>query len=122
MTVTDGGVMSGRVRYCWIVPRPTLGNSTGRALRVVALPIVNLKSPPVAPTTVLSVSTSTVSLATNGFEGTKLTPWPSEWANSLPVWVPLLEPFTVTVPSAAASPPRNEIVVLAPAVGVPGIG
>src|SRR3954452_13977959 len=122
VTVTDGGVRSGRVAYAWVVPRPTFGNSTGGALRVVSSPMVNLKSPLDALTTLRSVWTVTVSLATNGFAGTKLTPWPSECATSLPAWLPLREPRTVTVPRAAASPPRKEIVVFVPTVGVPGIG
>ena len=66
--------------------------------------------------------TVTRSFSSNGSFGTKLTPWPSECAFSVPGWSPLREPLTVTLPSAAASPPRNEIVVLGWAVSVPGIG
>ncbi len=68
------------------------------------------------------MATLTVSLASNGFAGTKLTPLPSGWASSFPVWAPLREPRTVTVPSASALPPRKEIVVFSPAVSVPGTG
>jgi hypothetical protein len=122
LTVTAGGSRSGRVAYSWTEPRPTFGSSTGRALRVVSSPMLISKSPSEAPTTDRSVLTETVSLASKRLLGTKLTPLPSEWASILPVWLPLREPRTVTVPRAAASPPRNEIVVFSPAVSVPGTG
>ena len=122
VTVTEGGSKSGRVRNVWTVPRPTLGSSTGRSERVVSSPISKEKSPPSALTTSRSVVTVTRSFSSNGSFGTKLTPWPSECAFKVPGWSPLREPLTVTVPSAAASPPRNEIVVLGWAVSVPGIG
>ena len=122
VTVTDGGSRSGRVAYFWTVPRPTFGNSTGRALRVVSSPMLISKSPLVAPTMLRSVVTETFSLASNGLSGTKLAPCPSGWASSLPGWLPLREPRTVTVPIASALPPRNEIVVFSPAVSVPGTG
>ena len=104
------------------VPRPTSGASTGRSVRVVSSPISNEKSPLAALTTLRSVVTVTRSFSSNALFGTKLTPWPSEWALKVPGWSPLREPLTVTVPSAVWSAPRNEIVVLAWAVSVPGIG
>ena len=104
------------------MPRPTLGSSTGRSERVVSSPISKEKSPPSALTTSRSVVTVTRSFSSNGLFGTKLAPAPSECAFIVPGWSPLREPLTVTVPRAAASPPRNEIVVLGWAVSVPGIG
>src|SRR4051794_32488205 len=99
VTATEGGVRSGRVAYSCTVPRPTTGSSTGRALRVVASPMVNLKSPLEAPTTLRPVATLTVSSAWNGLAGTKLTPLPSEGAGRPPGGGPLLGPPPATGPS-----------------------
>ena len=122
VTVTDGGSRSGRVAYFWTVPRPTFGNSTGRALRVVSSPMLISKSPLVAPTTLRSVLTETFSLATNALV--------RDEARALPVGVGDQLAGVAAAARAAHGdradrvgvPPRNEIVVFSPAVSVPGTG
>src|SRR3954452_17900607 len=105
-----------------MAPRPTLGISTGRVLRVVGTPIVKPKSPPRAPEMSRLVRTVTRSPGVNGRPGRKLAPSPSEWARSVALWAPLREPFAVTRPMADGAPPRRLICVPGPAVRVPGEG
>ena len=113
--------MSGRVAYSWIVPRPTFGNSTGRALRVVSSPIVELE---VAAGGVddVAVGRDRDLLAGRTLGGHE--------ADALAVGVGLQLAGVAAAARAAHGhraerrgvPPRNEIVVFSPAVSVPGTG
>jgi hypothetical protein len=66
--------------------------------------------------------TVTRSPCRNGRDTTKLAPWPSECARSVPAWRPLREPVTRTVPIRDGAIPRKLIWVPGDAVRVPSGG
>ena len=86
------------------------------------LATVNATAPWFAPTSGLSVRTVTVSPGLNGRAGMKLAPLPSEWDWRRPVWSPVREPVTRTVPSSTGPAPRKLIWLWGDAAGVPAEG
>ena len=75
-----------------------------------------------APTSGAPARTVTLSPGLNGFVRTKLAPCPSECDLSTPVWAPVFEPVTCTVPSPLGGTPRKLIWVCGEATGVPAVG
>ena len=120
---SEGGVRSGREWKCWT----PLGLPPGSGIRC-SLPelmnraIVNVTAPLRAPTSGAPARTVTLSPGLNGFVRTKLAPCPSECDLSTPVWAPVFEPVTCTVPSALGDAPRKLTWVCGEATGVPAVG
>src|SRR2546426_2266378 len=120
---SEGGVRSGREWKCWT----PLGLPPGSGIRC-SLPelmnraIVNVTAPLRAPTSGAPARTVTLSPGLNGFIRTKLAPCPSECDLSTPVWAPVFEPVTCTVPSELGGAPRKLTWVCGEATGVPAVG
>ena len=68
------------------------------------------------------VVTVTVSPGANWVNGRKLAPRPSESPRNVPLWFPLLDPTTVTVPICVIGTPRKTIWLWGDATRLPGMG
>ena len=121
---TDAGVRSGREWNVSTSPgaRPA-GGSGVAGIDPEGVATVKWNVPGVlAPRMWRLVLTVTTSPGANGFAGRKLPPSRSESDSSRPVWTPLREPVTTTLPTWPIGRPRNAICVCGDATRAPGTG